>query len=563
MKRVPWSTPFFAALLLFLPGPPQPTQTDRSGCPVTFTDVAASSGIRFVHQRGNRGEYHFPETVGSGLAWLDYDGDGWMDLYVVQSGPFPPRGAPGNDRLYRNRGDGTFQDVTERAKIADKAYGMGAVAADYDNDGNTDLFVTNFGRNILYRNRGDGTFEDVTAEAGVAGSGWSTSVAFGDLDGDGFLDLFVTRYLDYAPEKNLFCGDVPTGRRDYCHPAFFPPTRALLYRNNGDGTFRDVSVSSGIAGLTGKGLGVVLTDVDEDGRLDIYVANDTTFNHLFRNLGGMRFEDFSLPSGAALAVNGVVLSGMGVASGDLDGDGRLDLAVTNYEAELNSFYRGLGEGVFEDISASSGFGPPGYAFSGFGLNLLDIENDGDLDAFIANGHVLEKPTMQGVTYAERPFLMWNDGKGKFVERGCGEPFRKEYVGRGSAAADYDNDGDVDVAVSNNGGSLLLLRNDGRPEEWVGVKLVGKRSNLQGIGARVILETAAGRQIREVAAGGSFLSSSDPRAHFGTGSSPVRKLTIRWPSGIVQEVSEPKPGRYHEIVEPGGAAPRETPRAAPQ
>ena len=485
--------------------------------------------------------------MGSGLAWLDYDSDSWMDLYVVQSGPFPA-GARG--RLYRNLGDGTFQDVTEKAAIPEVGYGMGAVAADYDNDGHEDLFLTNFGGNILLRNRGNGTFQDVTAKSGLAGSGWATSAAFGDLNGDVLLDLFVARYLDYTPEKNLFCGDVPKGRRDYCHPAFFPPTRNLLYQNNGDGTFRDVSQESGIAELTGKGLGVVLTDVDEDGRLDIYVANDTTFNHLFRNLGEMRFEDVSLQSGAALAASGTVLSGMGVAAGDLDGDGRTDLAVTNYEAELNSFYRGLGEGVFEDISASSGFGPPSYAFSGFGLNLFDIENDGDLDAFIANGHVLEKPTMQGVTYAELPFLMWNNGKGKFIERGCGAPFRREWVGRGSGAADYDNDGDVDVAVSNSGGPLLLLRNDGKHGGWIGMTLVGKKSNRRGIGARVVLETTAGSQVRESKAGDSYLSSSDSRVHFGLGrAAAVKSVEIRWPSGVVQRLRDLKTGRYHVIEEP--------------
>ncbi|MGH9369776.1 MAG: CRTAC1 family protein, partial [Thermoanaerobaculia bacterium] len=519
-------------------------------CPVRLTDVAAQAGIRFVHDRGSTPEHHLPEMVGAGLSWLDYDNDGWMDLYVVQSGPFPETGSPrARDRLYRNRGDGTFADVTAKAGLEDTAYGMGAIAGDYDNDGNTDLLVTNFGRNILYRNDGDGTFTDVTAKAGVVGSGWPTSAAFADFDGDGWLDLFVVRYLDYSVEKNYFCGDPVKGKRDYCHPSLYPPIGNLLFRNNGDGTFADVTASSGIAGALGKGLGVVVADVDGDGRPDVYVANDTTMNFLFRNLGEMKFEDVSLLSGAGVNSAGRAFGGMGVSSADMDGDGLADLLVANFEAEPNSFYRNLGSGVFEDASSVSGFGPPAFAFSGFGLNTLDAANAGRLDVFIANGHVLESPKMQGVTYAERPFLMWNDGKGKFTERGCGEPFRRQLVGRGSAAADYDNDGDVDIAVSNSGGPLQLLRNGGSRGGWIGLVLKGKKSNRQGIGARVTLETEMGRQVREVKAGDSYLSSSDPRVHFGLGKAKeIRKLEIRWPSGAVQTVPEPKAGRYQSVEE---------------
>jgi hypothetical protein len=521
-----------------------------AGCPIAFTDVAASAGLRFTHDRGRTPEHHLPETMGSGLAWLDFDNDGWMDLYVVQSGPFPPNGSPrAQDRLYRNNGDGTFTDVTAQAKLQHGAYGMGVVAADYDNDGHTDLYVTGFGHNTLLHNNGDGTFTDVTEKAGVGASGWSTSAAFADFDGDGLLDLFVVRYVDYSVEKNYFCGDPAAGKRDYCSPKVYPPTTNLLFHNNGDGTFTDISASSGIAAAQGKGLGVVVADVDGDGRPDIYVANDTTMNFLFRNLGGNRFEDVSLLSGAALTSAGRAMGGMGVNAGDLDGDGQLDLVVANFEAELNSFYRNVGEGIFEDVSASSGFGGPSFAFSGFGLSLLDAANAGRLDAFIANGHVLEKPAMQGATYAERPFLMWNDGKGKFHERGCGNPFRREVVGRGSAVADFDNDGDLDIAVSNSGGPLELLRNDGAHGNWIGFELRGKRSNRQGIGARVTVETESGRQVREVKAGESYLSSSDPRVHFGIGkAAAVKRVVIKWPSGIVQEITDAKPGRYNLVEE---------------
>ncbi|HEY6065459.1 MAG TPA: CRTAC1 family protein, partial [Thermoanaerobaculia bacterium] len=530
-----------------------------ASCPVSFTDVAPAVGLRFTHERGATPEHQLPETMGSGLAWLDYDNDGWMDLYVVQSGSLSKTGnakrEAGNaqDRLYRNNGNGTFTDVTAKAKLSDSAYGMGAIAADYDNDGFTDVFVTNFGRNLLYRNNGDGTFTDVTDKAGVAGSGWSTSAAFADFDGDGFLDLFVVRYLDYSVEKNYFCGDPAKKLREYCHPTLYPPIGNLLYRNNGNGTFSDVTVSSGVSAALGKGLGVVVTDVDGDGKPDVYVANDTTMNFLFHNLGGMKFEDVSLMSGTGVASVGRPFGGMGVNAGDLDGDGKPDLVVTNFEAEPNSLFRNLGDGVFEDVSAASGFGPPAFLFSGFGLNLFDATNSGRLDAFIANGHVLEKPKLAGVTYAERPFLMWNDGKGKFVERGCGEPFRRPLVGRGSATADYDNDGDVDVAVSNSGGPLQLLRNDGKHGNWVGFLLVGSRSNRQGIGARLVLETDAGIQTREVHAGESYLSSSDPRVHFGLGrATAIRSLEIRWPSGAVQKVTDARPGRYQKIVEPAAA-----------
>ncbi len=528
-----------------------PAKSPDAGCRTVFSDVAARAGLKFTHDRGATPAHQLPETMGSGLAWLDDDNDGWMDLYVVQSGSFPPDGGPrAQDRLYRNNGDGTFTDVTAKAGLKDAAYGMGAVAADYDNDGFPDLFVTNFGGNILYHNNGDGTFTDVTAKAGVAGSGWSTSAAFADFDGDGLLDLFVVRYLDYSVEKNYFCGDTVTRRRDYCHPSLYPPIGNLLYRNNGDGTFADVTASSGVAAALGKGLGVVVSDFDGDRKPDIYVANDTTMNFLFHNLGGMKFEDVSLYSGAGVNVAGRAFGGMGVDAADLDGDGRFDIAVANFEAEPNSFFHNLGSMVFEDLSGVSGFGPPAFTFSGFGLNIFDAGNAGHLDVFIANGHVLEVPKMQGVAYAERPFLMWNDGKGKFTERGCGEPFRRPLVGRGSATADFDNDGGMDIAVSNSGGPLELLRNDGKHGNWVGIVLRGKTSNRQGIGARVTLETAAGMQVREAKAGGSYLSSSDPRIHFGIGTAAsVQRVTIVWPSGVTQEVRDVKTNRYQTIEEP--------------
>ena len=492
------------------------------------------------------------ETMGAGLAWLDYDGDGWMDLYVVQGGPFPPTGsARAQDRLFRNNGDGTFTDVTAKAGLHDTAYGMGAYAADYDNDGRVDLLVTNWGGVILYRNSGDGTFTDVTAKAGLSAvTGFVTAAAWGDVDGDGRLDLFLGRYVDDRNEGRLFCGDTATGERDYCMPMMYPGSPVRLYKNGADGVFRDVTRAAGLGEASGRTLGAVFTDIDLDGRLDLYVANDETINFLFHNLGGGRFEDISVVSGTGFNAQGNPQGGMGVDAQDLDGDGLPDLVVANYENETNELYRNLGSGIYEDVSIRSGFGPPAVNSVGFGLNLLDADNDGDLDAFVANGHTVERPLHQGISYAERNFLLWNDGSGRFREHGCGPAFEKAFVGRGSAVADYDNDGDLDVAVSNSGGPLQLLRNDGGKGHWAGVELVGKKSNRQAIGARLVAETPSGKKrTRFVVAGNSYLSSSDPRVVFGLGDeNAIARLTIYWPSGTVQTVESLAAGKYHRIEE---------------
>ncbi|MEP6994397.1 MAG: CRTAC1 family protein [Acidobacteriota bacterium] len=533
------------------------------GCPAQFVDVASQVGLAFTHDRGTTREHHMAETMGSGLAWLDYDNDGWMDLYVVQSGPFPPSGSPrAQDRLFRNSGDGTFTDVTARAKLHDGAYGLGAYAADFDADGWVDLLVTNWGGVILYRNKGDGTFTDVTAESGLQGvKGFVTAAAWGDVDGDGRLDLFLARYVDDRNENKLFCGDPATGKRAYCYPMMYPGTSPLLFANAGGGGFQDITGRAGLGAAVGRGLGAVFVDVDLDGKLDLYVANDETTNFLFHNLGGGRFEDVSVVSGTGFDAQGNPQGGMGVDAGDLDGDGLPDLVVANFEGETNEYYRNLGSDVFEDLSLSSGFGPPAVNFVGFGLNLLDVDNDGDLDAFIANGHTFERPTRQGSTYAEKAFLMWNDGTGHFRERACGPGFSPEYVGRGSAVADYDNDGDPDVAVSNSGGPLQLLRNDGGGGHWVGVQLVGRKSNRQGIGSRLVAETPTGRKLtRFVQAGNSYLSSSDPRVVFGLGSEEaIRKLTVYWPSGIVQVLEDLPSGGYRKVEEKAEPASAVRPR----
>ncbi len=526
---------------------PRAAPAAAAACPVSFEDVAARAGISFRHERGATPAHRLAETIGSGVAWLDFDNDGWLDLFVVQSGALPD-GDTG--KLFRNNGNGTFTDVTAKSGIGTKLYGMGAAAADYDNDGFIDLYVTGYGRNVLYHNNGNGTFTDVTDRAGARGSAWSTSAAWADFDGDGFLDLAVVRYVDTTPEPSFFCGDRSVNRRDYCDPELYPPAPMLLLHNNGDGTFRDISESSGVAAAKGKSLGVVASDLDGDGRPDLYVANDTTINFLFHNLGSNRFEDASLSSGAGVNLNGKPQGGMGVDAGDLDGDGKTDLVVTNFESEINSNFRNLGDLVFEDVSATSGFGGPSFPFSGFGLNLADFGNRGRLDAFIANGHVLDKPKLQVATRAQRPFLMWNDGTGHFHEQGCGAPFSRPLVGRGSAAGDFDNDGFPDLAVSNSGGPLELLRNGGNSNAWAGVRLRGTRSNREGIGAVLTLETDRGRQVREVKSGGSYLSSGDPRVVFGLGAgAKIRKLEIRWPSGTVQTVDGLPLRKYTLVTEP--------------
>ena len=522
-------------------------------CRATFTDVAPAVGLSFTHVRGATGQYQLPETMGSGIAWLDYDRDGWLDLYVVQSGPYLPKGsATAQDRLFRND-RGRFVDVTREAKLSDTAYGMGAVAADYDNDGDTDLYVTNYGDNILYRNNGDGTFTDVTAAAGAAVGNWSTSAAWADIDNDGDLDLFVVRYLDNNAGKAYFCGNETTGERNYCHPNLYPGLSNVLLRNNGNGTFTDITRSAGVDKV-GKGLGVVVSDLDADGRADIYVANDAFMNFLFHNLGGGRFADVSVASGAAFDIDGKAQAGMGVDAGDLSGDGRPDLVVTNFDSELNSYYRNLGDLTFEDVSNPSGFGRPSFNRLGFGVTLADFDRDGSLDAHVVNGHIEVNPRRQGVTYAQIDSLLWNDGRGHFVERNCGPAFERALVGRGSAVADFDNDGDLDVAKSNSGGPLQLLRNDAAGSNWIGFELRGRRSNRQGIGARLVLETSAGTQTREARSGNSYLSSGDPRVFFGLGAATAARVRIYWPSGAVQEFPRPEPGRYHLIEEP---------RAAPQ
>jgi hypothetical protein len=514
---------------------------------VLFHDVSTAAGLVFTHVNGASPDKHFAEIMGSGGLFFDFDNDSWIDVFLVDGGSKadPLVAHTARHRLFRNRGDGSFGDVTVRSGIRHSAYGMGACAGDYDNDGLTDLYLTNDGPNVLYRNAGNGAFSDVTARAGVGSPLWSTSCAFADFDRDGRLDLFVTSYVQGA-DQNPFCGRTGTGKlRMYCHPLTFRPSPNVLYHNAGGGTFTNVSVSAGIAPFTGNGLGVAIADYDDDMWPDVFVANDGVPNFLFHNEGNGRFTDRALVAGVSVASDGKARAGMGTAFGDGDGDGRLDLVVTNHETEMHSLFRNAGGGAFTDATASSGIGPATLRYVGFGVVFADLDNDGDLDLAIVNGHVIDNIAMfrSGAKHAQQRLLLENTGTGRFRDASAlsGPGFAGERVGRTVVSGDVDNDGDLDLLVTSNGQGVELLRNDGGNRgNALLLRLVGTRSNRDAIGARLRL-TAGGRtQVREVTSGSSYLGQNDPRVHVGLGDATVvAGLEIRWPSGrteVVQNVA---------------------------
>jgi hypothetical protein len=540
--------------LLFLLFAPWPQAGKADVRKALFADVTEQSKIGFVHQSGASPEKYMVETFGSGVAAIDYDSDGYPDLYFVN-------GAPGAaNALYRNNHDGTFTDVTARAGLAAStpatSYKTGVAVGDYDNDGDLDLYVTAFGPNILYRNNGDGTFTDVTAAAGVAGgpAEWSSSTGFFDFDRDGKLDLYVANYLDFRLDDNPFCGFRKDGYRMYCNPTMFDGVADRLFHNNGDGTFTDVSRQAGIANPAGKGLGVTFCDFDRDGDTDVYVANDLVRNFLYRNNGDGTFADVAYGAGVGFDANGKPQAGMGVDCGDVDGNGFPDLFVTNFSEELNTLYANGGEGVFEDVSEKAGLGS-GYIPLGFGTKMFDFDNDGDLDIYVTNGHVIDnvqlfRPTL---AYAQKPLLYENVGGGRFrdVSADAGAALQMERVGRGLAVADFDNDGALDVAVANLGQAPTLLKNQAAGgRSWIMLRLQGTRSNAFGLGARVEVETNAGVQRREVTNVASYLSSNDIRVHFGLGDAKtVRRIAIGWPSGAAQTLNDVAPNQILTVKEP--------------
>jgi enediyne biosynthesis protein E4 len=524
----------------------------------TFEEVpASSSGITWVHTAGKSADKHLPETSGAGCAFLDFDNDGWMDIYLVNSGKSdfynPPR--PLRNALYRNNRDGTFTDVTEHAGVAGGGYGMGVAVGDFNGDGFPDLYVTQFGHNILYRNNGDGTFTDVTEKAGVAAGGWSSSAVWFDYDNDGKLDLFVCQFAEF--DASLGCGTDGAGVRHYCIPRIFKPRPSWLFHNNGDGTFTDVSREAGIASHMGKAWGVVATDVNNDGKMDLFVANDTVSNFLYMNKGGS-FEEAGLVAGVAYSAEGRARSGMGVDSADFDNDGQMDLFVANIDQEIFSLYRNNGDGTFDDVAMPTGIGMSTRWMSGWGLKFFDYDNDGNLDLILANGFPddLIDQTSSLVKWKEPLLLFHNEGKTfRNVSAESGPVFARNFPARGLALGDFDNDGRVDVLISNNDGPPLLLRNHaGKENHWLGVHLVGRKSNPDAVGARVTYQAGDLKRTRMKVGGGSFLSSHDPRIVLSIAQHPkIDWLEVKWPqpSGGVERFTDLPLDRYITITEGAG------------
>lgn len=524
---------------------------------VTFEEVpATASGIAFVHDNARSPERYLPETVGAGGAFFDYDNDGWLDVYLVNGGPsdfFTPT-KPLKNALYRNNRNGTFTDVTDKAGVAANTFGMGAAAGDYDADGWQDLYVTAYGRNILYRNNHDGTFTDVTDKAGVGAPGWSTCATWFDYDGDGRLDLFVSSFVQYSKAGNIFCGDNRLNRRYYCIPRVFKPMPSKLFRNTGNGTFADVSKESGIASVLGKSFGAVATDINNDNLIDLFVANDTVANFLFVNKGGGKFEEIGLASGVAYSEAGSPRSGMGVDATDYDGDGWQDLFVANIDQELFSLYQNQKDLTFIDDAGE--IGPATRLLSGWGLKFFDYDNDGDQDLFLANGHPDDMVEVQmSRTKYKEPLLMFeNTGKQfKNVSAQSGAAFQKNYPARGMTVGDYDNDGDQDVLISNNGEPPLLLRNQGgNRNNWIGLQLVATKSNSGAVGAVLTWQAGGVTRTRLKTSGGSYLASHDPREVLGLGrAAKVDRLEIRWPSGKIDRLENVPLNTYVKVVEGEG------------
>jgi len=527
---------------------------------VQFTNVAAAAGLDFVHVSGASEARHLYEIMSGGGLFFDYDNDGWVDALLVDGGSLidPAVDRRARHHLYRNTGNGRFADVSASAGLTHTGYGMGACAADYDNDGWIDAYITSVGANALYRNAGGKSFTDVTRAAGVAGApGFSTSCAWSDVDRDGDVDLFVTNYVDARVDNHVFCGDTSREFRVYCHPLNFAPLRSVLYRNNGNGTFTDISREWGIYDHRGNGLGVVVGDYDDDGWPDLFVANDTTPNFLYHNEHGKTFKEVGLLAGVSVASDGMPRAGMGTDFGDFDGDGRLDIFVTNHELEGHTLFRNLGASLFEDLTFKSGVGPATLPFVGFGALFLDYDNDGDLDLSIANGHVMNSPghVRPGAKEAQRKLLLRNDG-GRFREVGqvSGAGFAIERVGRALVAGDIDNDGDLDLMAVNNNGPADLLRNGGNAgTDAVLVRLVGTRSNRSAVGARIRALVGSATQLREVKAGSSYLGQHDLRVHIGLGkATQIDRLEIRWPNSPMPEVlTRIQAGRLVTVTEGKG------------
>jgi enediyne biosynthesis protein E4 len=551
---------------------PPRVQSDQSpgkANTVTFTDIREAAGITFKHDATMTDQKNYLETMGNGVGWIDYDQDGLMDVYFVQSAATdwykPSRHL--RSALYHNNGDGTFTDVTDKAGVgAEGLYGQGVAVGDYDNDGWPDMLVTGYGHTILYHNNGNGTFTDVTAKAGVADEGkWSTSAGWFDYDKDGYLDLVITNYIKWTPQTNFWCGEHRAGYRAYCHPDNYKGEPTKLYHNNHDGTFTDVSDSSGVGKPESKGMGVVLADMNNDGWPDIVIANDTWPNFLFLNNHDGTFRDVSFVSGVAASDDGRYEAGMGIDAADLDGDGWLDIYITHLAMELNRFYRNNHDESFDDDTFKSGLADTATHLSGVSAKMFDYDNDGWIDIFQANGAMLDNISLYHaeIGWKEPKLMARNLGAGKFekVSEQLGPDFMKPTVGRGLAVADFDNDGDIDIAISNSNDYPQILRNDGgNANNWLEVMLVGTKSNRDGRGAALKLTTEGFTEYRQAEGGMSYMSAHDPRIAFGLGHrKSIESLEITWPSGIVDKLANVPINQIITVKEGVGIIPRNFPK----
>jgi hypothetical protein len=529
--------------------------------PASFVDVTAASGVQFHHYASQTAKKYMLEIMGSGVALFDYDNDGRLDIFFVNGAPISDPTPLGTiprktdpkywHRLYHQKPDGTFEDVTESAGVQGLGYGFGVAVGDYDNDGFEDLFVTEYGGNRLYHNNGNGTFTDVTEKAGVGGSGWSTSAAWVDLDNDGLLDLVVLRYVQWDFEDRLCM--VNGTIRTYCHPDNFKPIASLVYHNNGDGTFTEVSREIGLS-KPGKGLGIAIADYDRDGHIDIYVANDSMPGYLYHNKGNGTFEEVALLAGVGVTESGRTYAGMGVDFADYNNDGLPDLAVADMALETYALYENVGKGFFQYATDSSGLANITMQHSGMGLRFIDYDNDGRKDLLVSQGHVLDTVDLVNphLHYREPMLLARNTGKGfEDVSATSGEIFHQAWAGRGLAVGDINNDGRMDAVVSTSEGPAHVILNEtATPNHWLILKLTGHKSNSDAIGAEVKVVTARGAQYATVTTASSYLSSSDKRVHFGLGpESTVQKVEIRWPSGIFQTIYGVKADQSLAVEEP--------------
>jgi hypothetical protein len=550
----------------------QSAKKQHDSIPVKFTDIRKQSGITFLQDSTQTEEKLYLETMGTGVAWLDYDQDGLMDLYFVQSGPtdlYKPD-HPMRSALYHNNGDGTFTDVTEKAGVAaENHYGQGVAVGDYDNDGYPDIYVTGYGSAILYHNNGDGTFTDVTKKAGVGDEGnWSTSAAWIDYDKDGYLDLVVTNYIEWSPKNNLWCGEHRPGYRSYCHPGNYKGQKTKLYHNNHDGTFSDVSDSSGVGKPEAKGMGVVVADFNNDGWPDIAIANDTWPNFLFINKHDGTFQDVSFISGLAASEDGRYEAGMGIDAADVDGDGWQDVYITHLDFELNRLYHNNRDGTFTDVTFSSGIGNKAILLSGVSMKFLDYDNDGWPDILQLNGAMVDNVQLyhSEVTYKEPLLMFHNLGKGQFekiADGALGPDFSRPIAGRGLATADFDNDGDIDVVINNRGDYPSLLRNDGgNANHWLEVLLIGTKSNRDGVGASLKITAGDFVHVEQSKGGMSYMSASDPRILFGLGKhTKIDSLEITWPSGQIDRLKDLPSDKIIAIKEGVGIVPHPFPKVS--